>query len=264
MSADLTSPIEASEVISQVSTWNNNQPPDIIWCVAGSSHPSLFIDVPIEKLDQQMNSNYFSSAYIAHAALRRWLGKDNPSPNESKPEPTTAQNQYQSLPQPRHLIFTSSVVAFYPLAGYSAYSPSKTALRSLSDTLSQELLLYPDSPTSPSIKLHTVFPGTILTAAYEEENKIKHPLTLDLEKDDPGQTPDQVARASIRGLEKGEELITTGWLGWGMKVSTLGASRRNGWLVGDTLGAWAMGLFMIFVRWDMDNTVIKWGRTKGP
>ncbi|MCJ1357847.1 MAG: hypothetical protein MMC33_007843 [Icmadophila ericetorum] len=254
ISADLTSPADCIRIFSEVHTWNNNSPPDIVWCVAGSSHPTLFIDTPMQSLRDQMDSNYFSSAYTAHAALRAWL----------KPKVPIAPTDKGKVKETYHLIFTSSVVAFYPIMGYSHYSPTKAALRSLSDSLSQELNLYlePGLPVPP-VRIHTVFPGTILTESYETEDRMKPEVTKELEKDDPRQTPDAVALAAVRSLEKGDELVTTNWLGWAMMCSTLAASKRNGWGVLDTVGAWIVVSVMGFVRWFMDGTVKNWGRKHG-
>ena len=194
-----------------------------------------------------MESNYFSSAYITHAFLQPWL--------QEQPKSTTEKDQ-----TPKHIIFTSSLLAFYPLVGYSPYSPSKTALRTLSDTLSQELLLY--HPYC-NIRTHTIFPGTIFTASYEKENLTKPAVTKKLEETDGGQTADEVAAASIKGLERGEELVTTsGVLGHAMKVGMLGSSKRNGWGIVDTVMGWAVLIVMVFVRRDMDGTVRKWGQER--
>lgn len=212
------------------------------------ARPGLFIEMPIEAFRDQMDSNYFSSMYVAHAALRAWL-------------PSTAQKRSAApvSEEARHIIFTSSVAAFYPLAGYSPYTPSKSALRALSDTLSQELHLY---SSHTAIKTHVVFPATIYTAGLETENKTKHAITKKLEEADGGQTPDQVAEASIKGLERGEELITTsGILGYLMKAGNLGSSKRNGWVIVDTITSWLVSVVLVFVRWDMDRTVKNWGKS---
>ena len=246
ISADLTNPSEAARVVSETTKWNDNTPPDMVWCCAGGACPTLFIDTPIERLKDQMDSNYFSSAYVAHATLRSWL----------KPSSTDKQAPSPSSDLPRHIIFTSSIVAFYPIVGYSPYSPAKSAIRTLSDTLSQELHLYP----SPGVRVHTVFPGSIFGEALEEENKIKPNITRKLEEDDGGQTADEVAEASLKGLERGEELITTnGLLGIAMKGGMLGSSRRNGWGIVDTIIAWVVAILMVVVRRDMDGKVRKWG-----
>ena len=196
-----------------------------------------------------MDSNYFSAATMAHAALRSWLV---PSPSTPSAPSSPASNQPVN-----HIIFTSSVVAFYPLAGYGPYSPSKSALRALSDTLSQELQLYP-SPPHPVVKTHTLFPATIFSPSLAVENAIKPAVTKILEEGDDGQTPDEVARRCIGALERGEELVTTSWLGWAMRVGSLGASSGRGML--DVVGGAIVGVIMPFIRRDMDGTVRKWGR----
>ncbi|MCJ1228977.1 hypothetical protein MMC12_005641 [Toensbergia leucococca] len=255
ISADLMNPAEGARIISEATAWNNNQPPDIVWCCAGSCHPTLFIDTPIEMLREQMDHNYFSTAYIAHAALQSWLRPSTIKPTKTSPSTSSP----EQLPA-RHLIFTSSLVAFYPVIGYGPYSPGKHALRSLSDTLSQELQLYTQSP---EVKIHTVFPGTIFTASLEAEQKIKPAITKKMEEDDGGQQPDEVAESSIKGLERGDEMITTTLLGMALKASALATSKRNGWGVVDTLMSWIMAVVVLFVRRDMDGKVRKWGQVHG-
>ena len=100
---------------------------------------------------------------------------------------------------------------------------------------------------------------------YEQENLTKPAITKKLEESDGGQTPDEVAIASVRGLERGEELVTTcgGRLGLGIMVGMLGEIKRNGWGVADTIVSWVVSVVFMFVRWDMDGTVRKWGLKNG-
>ncbi|KAI9779323.1 MAG: 3-dehydrosphinganine reductase [Geoglossum umbratile] len=250
ISADLKTPSESTRIVSEVTTWNNNTPPDIVWCAAGSSRPGLFLNMDTEHLREQMDSNYWSAAYLAHAILKPWL------------QPSTADTRKPTTPQPpRHLVFTSSVLGFYPIVGYTQYAPTKAALRSLSDSLIQELNLY--HPTvSPTIRVSTVFPATIFTPGYTQENLTKPHITKQLEEEDGGQTPDQVAAISVRALEKGEYLITTGLLGSAMRGAAWAGSPRNS-RVRDTLMAWATGLVWLFVQPDMDRKVRKYGKKHG-
>jgi 3-dehydrosphinganine reductase len=243
-------------IISEATAFNENAPPDIVWCCAGSSYPTLFIDTPVAEIKNQVDSNYLTSAYMAHATLRAWLKAPSKTP------PATA----RSGPLlPRHLIFTASFLSFFTLAGFAPYSPTKAALRSLSDTLSQEMNLYASSssPNKPEVRIHTIFPATIYTESYEAENRVKSDVTKKLEEGDAGQTPDEVAKRSIAGLERGDELVTTTFLTRLVMTSTLGGSIRNGWAVLDTVLSWVMSLVMVFVRWDMDVKVRRWGRENG-
>lgn len=210
-----------------------------------------------------MDSNYFTSAYMAHATLTAWLKPlENRKITSDDDKPITK----ITPPKAHHLIFTASFVSFFSFAGYAPYSPAKAALRSLSDTLSQEMNLYAASyPNAPPVKLHTIFPATILTEAYEAENRIKHGLTKQLEEGDDGQTPHLIASKSIKGLEAGQELITTDLLTGLVKGSMLGGSVRGGF--GSAILQWIlaglMGLVMVFVRHDMDTKARAWGKKFG-
>lgn len=261
VSADLTRAEACASVVAEVTEWNLGSPPDIVWCCAGSSHPSMFIDSDVSQFQAQMDGNYFSSAYMAHAALRAWVRPAAGAATEAKKADTPPKT-----PVARHLIFTSSFLALYPIAGYSPYSPSKAALRSLSDTLSQETQIYAAAnPHSAPIRVHTIFPATIFTESYEAENLIKSDLTKMLEEADGGQTPQVVARESIKGLESGHELITCDFLTRFVMCSTLGASVRGGFWKGllDWFMGWLGLIVMIFVRGDMDRKVRNWGKRHG-
>lgn len=187
-----------------------------------------------------MDVNFFSCSDIAHAILGHWL----------KPAALQADKE-------RHLIFTSSVVAFYTIAGYAPYAPAKIAIRGLADTLSQEILLYTNK-----IKVHTVFPGTIASPGLEEENKTKPEITQILEKDDPVQSSQVVAQKSIAGLERGEELITVHILGSLMRANAWGGTGRNNWLL-DTLFTWLVCIVWFFVRMDLNGKVVAYRKKHG-
>lgn len=271
ITADLTSAQACGAVIAQATEWNGGSPPDVVWCFAGTAHPSLFIDTDPAQLQAQMDANYFTNAYMAHAALRSWLRTDTDGNNKdqaaaSAGELEAAKKNSGGSPPARHLIFTSSFVALYSIIGYTPYSPSKAALRSLSDSLSQELELYAAAnPHAAPIKLHTLFPATILSEAYEAENKIKTDVTKMLEEGDAGQTPEEIARKSILGLESGQELIATDFSTSIVLSTMMGASKRGGFL--RAFAGWLLGclgmLILVFVRWDMDRKVRAWGKRHG-
>jgi len=240
ISADLTKPNESVRVVAEMTAWNNGLAPDVVWCVAGAAHPALFLDSTPQQCRQQMDVNYWTCADMAHAILSEWL-----------------QLGSKTAGKPRHLIFTSSVVALYTVAGYAPYSPAKAAIRSLSDTLVQELLLYGET-----VKIHTILPGTIESAGLQAENETKPEITNILEKDDPVQTPDQVAAKSIAGLENGDYLVTVGWLGVAMRACAWGGSPRNNWVL-DTVVTWVTSIVLPFIHWDLNGKVRKFARARG-
>lgn len=264
-SADLTAASESVRLIDEIVEWNSGNPPDIVWCCAGSSTPGLFVDTSIAQLQSQMDSNYFTGLYMAHAAMTCWV--KSAKENKVKEESSGGGRTKPSAPiEPRHLIFTASFVSFFTFTGYSAYAPAKAALRSLCDTLSQEANLYAAAyPSEPEIRLHTIFPATILSEALELENSVKPDITAKLEDGDDGQTPEVVAAKAIEGLEAGLQLVSTDILTALVQRSMLGGSLRCGFwrTLSDWFLAWLMGIVIVFVRRDMDNTVRNWGKLHG-
>ncbi|PHH76136.1 hypothetical protein CDD80_1768 [Ophiocordyceps camponoti-rufipedis] len=240
ISADVSAPGYGQSVVAEAKRWNNGQTPDIVWCMAGVSVPELFVDMKMDSMRRQMDVNFFGTADMAHAILRHWLAAEAPLEDH-----------------PRHLIMTTSVVAFYTIPGYAPYAPSKWAIRGLADTISQEILMYPQN-----VKIHVVYPGNILSPGYERENRTKPAVTKLLEESDPKQTPDEVAEAAIRGLQRGDYFVTINFLGSLMKWGMLGGSFRNNWVV-DTLGAWLVSMVWFFVQMDLHGKIKSYGKTHG-
>jgi len=240
--ADVAEPNYAEGVVAAATAWNNGEPPEIVWCLAGLSTPMLWTDDGAMKAARDnMDVNYFGSAEMSWAIMRAWLGKeDQKSGRDGKH---------------KHIIFTGSVLSTFSMAGHGSYCPSKFALRALADALVMETRLYPDVP----IDVHLVMPNSILTAGYERENDTKPAITLQLEGTETPQTPDVVARVSIAGLEKGNYFITTSFLGELMRWGAMGNSPRNNWVV-DTFMGWILPFIMAFVMWDMNTQVSSWGK----
>ncbi|KAI8936515.1 hypothetical protein NX059_006920 [Plenodomus lindquistii] len=264
ISADVASESENARIVSEAITWNNGKMPEIVWCVAGFAKPGLFIETSTDTLRTQMELNYFAAAYLAHKTLKAWFYPDQPY----KP-----QGQGLGLEPPRKFIITSSVVAFINLAGYSPYAPAKAALRSLADGLRSEVQMYNaarrsktsgnSQPHAPfDVDIHLILPGTILSPGYENEEKTKHPVTRELESADPKQTELEAATAAVRGLEAGNYMTSTNWLGELMRLGTLSGSQRNNVVI-DTIGAWIATIVWLFVVPDLNSKVWGWGKTNG-
>ncbi|KAI5287672.1 3-dehydrosphinganine reductase [Ascosphaera aggregata] len=259
ISADLTNAADAERAIQEATTFNNGTAPDILWCCAGNCAPGFFAASSIDTLRSQMDTVYWTAAYTAHATLQQWV---NPVDMSSNARTTS------SSPSSRHLIFTSSTLAFTPVAGYAPYSPAKAAMRSLADTLNQEVEVYNGSRQGKGlaperdIRVHIVFPMGILSPGYQNEEQTKPALTKKLEESDKPQTPEEVAQLTIKALEKGEYLITTTFIGMMMKASAIASSARN-YPLTDTILSVISNVIFLGVIHDLHRTSSNWGRKKG-
>ena len=243
ISADVAEPGYAERVVAEAVAWNGGSAPDIVWCVAGMSTPMLWTDEgAMAATRRNMDVNYFGAADMSHAVLRAWLAAPPPPPGA----------------EPRHVVFTASVLAFFSIVGYGPYSPSKWALRGLADTLAMELNLYPDHP----VRVHVVYPATITSPGLARENQTKPAITLELEKEEPPETPDTVARRAIGGLERRDCFVPVSFLGELMLCGVMGCSPRNSWIL-DTVFGWFVPLICFFVLRGMNAQVTAWSRKHG-
>lgn len=248
IAADVSEHDYAERVVAEATVWNGGRAPDIVWCVAGLATPLLWAEArdAVAAARRNMDVNYFGAADMSAAILRAWLAPgDGPAPGPAS--------------EPRHLVFTASVLALLGMLGYAPYAPSKWALRGLADTLAQEVLLYPDHP----VRVHLVCPGTITSPGLERENRTKPEITMELEKDEPPQTPDAVAQKAIAGLERGNYVVSVSLLGELMRsAAVLGGSPKNNWVV-DLLLGWVVSFAYFFILWDMNGKVGAWAKKHG-
>lgn len=144
-----------------------------------------------------MNINYFGNVYAVKAVL------------------PIMKNQKSG----GRVLSISSVAGLFGCMGYSAYAPSKAAIVSLYEALQQENYAF-------KISFSVATPCSIGTESfYEEEQKIKPEETLELEKDDPVLSAEEVARPILQSLQKWSFLVspsgfnshvmTTSCAGWG-------------------------------------------------
>ncbi|KAH7041286.1 3-ketodihydrosphingosine reductase tsc-10 [Microdochium trichocladiopsis] len=241
ISADVSKPDYAQPLLEQAVKWNNGKAIDIVWCTAGMSTPGFWAESPMSVKRAEMDVNFWGSAELAHATLRQWCAPDAPV-----------------LPEPKHFIFTASVVAFFPTLGYGNYTPTKAAMRGLADTLVQEVEAYPQN-----VKVHIVYPGTILSPGFEREELTKPKITQMIEDGDPRLTPEEVATRAIAGLEKGHYSVTVGFfpgafLRWGAQ----GGQPRNNWVVDTIMGA-IVPFIWIFALPDIFGKIRKFARDNG-
>lgn len=155
--------------------------PDLIINCAGEALPGKFADLDLEVFHSMMAINYFGTLHVLKAALPGMIARGS-----------------------GHVVNICSVVGFLGVYGYSAYGPSKFAVRGLSDSLRGEL-------AENGIGISVVFPSDTQTPQLEFETPFRPPVLRELEKDNKIYSPDAVAGAILAGVSRGRYIITPGF-----------------------------------------------------
>jgi 3-dehydrosphinganine reductase len=142
---------------------------------AGAAYPQYFQEIPISKFEESVRLNYLGSVYFAHAL-------------------------YPYLREGAFVCFTSSVVGFMGVFGYSSYAGPKWALIGLAETLRQEF-------APRKIQVSVLCPPDTDTPGFEVEEKTKPFETSALSESAKIMSPEDVARKFIKKLARKKFLI---------------------------------------------------------
>ncbi len=154
--------------------------PDLLITAAAISHPGYFRELPIEIFEQTMAINYFGSLYCVRAIL--------PIMEQ--------QNKGQ-------IVLISSGAGLIGIYGYTAYCPSKFAIRGLAESLRGELKL-------SGISVSVVYPPDTETPQLEEENKTKPLETKYITATSGVWSATDMAAEILRGVRKKSFAIAPG------------------------------------------------------
>ncbi|RHZ55809.1 uncharacterized protein CDV56_104290 [Aspergillus thermomutatus] len=243
---------------SAVSEAFRSQPriPDFLYCSAGGNHAEngFFVDLQATQLDSCMKNNYYSTAYAAKAMLDLWIENDKKPTGIDSPKRTTG-------PNIRRIVFVNSAAAFLGLPGSVAYTPAKSAVRALADTLRFEVLRHNSSKTTYTI--HIAFPADFISPGFVLEQDTKPDLTkriqgtnvatfAELEEKFP--SSEKVARGIIARVDKGDFIICEDSLAASLLFTNMvGLSPKRGLGIVDSLLSVVMGWFVVPVlrrRWE--------------
>lgn len=154
--------------------------PQLLVTSAGIAHPGYFAEIPLQVHEQTMAVNYFGSLYALKSAL---------------PAMEQAQNG--------NIVLISSGAGLIGIYGYTAYCPSKFALRGLAESLRGEL-------KPKGIGVTIIYPPDTDTPQLAAENKIKPPETKKITATAKAWTAEAVAQQIIEGVERGRFAIAPG------------------------------------------------------
>ncbi|MER2536872.1 MAG: SDR family oxidoreductase [Rhizobiaceae bacterium] len=148
---------------------------------AGVATPGRFLDQPVEDHEAQMATNYFGSLYFARALAPAMAAKGGGK-----------------------LVFVSSGAAFFGIYGYSAYAPSKFALRGLAEVLRVELAPH-------GIGVTVAYPPDTDTPQLAAEALTKPPATKAITAGGGLFSAERVAAAILAGARRNRFVVAPGF-----------------------------------------------------
>jgi 3-dehydrosphinganine reductase len=152
--------------------------PDLVINSAGAAHPGYLQELGMDVFRAMMDLNYFGTINVIHALLPGMISRRS-----------------------GYIVNIASEAAFLGVFGYSAYAPSKYAVRGYSDVLRVEMKPF-------GIAVSIVFPPDTDTPGFAHEN-----LTKPVETKELGGSlisPDVIARAILKGVKRGRYIILPG------------------------------------------------------
>jgi 3-dehydrosphinganine reductase len=176
--ADVTDAEALQAAVDQATTTFG--PIDVLVTCAGFAPTGYFTDLSVEQFQAAMGLNYFGTLHAVRAVVPAMRDRRR-----------------------GRIVIVSSALALTGSVGYTAYCPSKWAVRGLGEALRNELL--------PSgIAVQQVFPPGMDTPGFEVENRTKPPETKAIEGNETTHRPERCAAAAFKAIAKGRYHITCG------------------------------------------------------
>lgn len=174
--------IHAADVAdaSAVQTALAGKPVDALITAAGVVLPGHFDELPPHSFEQHMAINYYGTLYALQAVLPQMMARRS-----------------------GHLVLISSVAGLLGVYGYSGYCASKFAVRGLAEALRPELKPH-------GIRVSVVYPPDTDTPMLAAEQPQRPPATRLIAVSSGVLSAEQVARAIVRGMQRGAFVIAPG------------------------------------------------------
>ncbi|KAM0688624.1 3-dehydrosphinganine reductase [Conglomerata obtusa] len=148
---------------------------DYIFCCAGSAKAQYFSDLHPSDYRSQFELNYMGTINSLY-------------------------HFYKHNKRPFSFIMISSTTAYFTFPGYSAYAPTKAALKSFFDSAFMEM-------KKSNINLYIYYVNSMETPGFENENATKPSFTKEIEGS-AGMCPDFAARRLINGMAQNNVIVS--------------------------------------------------------
>jgi len=153
-------------------------PVDVLVTCAGAARAGHFERLARRVFEEQMALDYFGTLHAVRAVVPAMIGRRR-----------------------GHLVLVSSSVGLVGVYGYSAYAPAKFAVRGLAETLRAELKPH-------GVAVACAYPPDTDTPGLARENLDKPAATARISEGIKVRSPQAVARAIVRGIERDRLVIT--------------------------------------------------------
>mmetsp|Transcript_32817 Transcript_32817/g.65038 ORF Transcript_32817/g.65038 Transcript_32817/m.65038 type:complete len:355 (+) Transcript_32817:121-1185(+) len=200
-------------------------PPDILFCVAGTSFAGRFVDMALEtdgekedptlRTRKLMDVNFFGTFSVVMAFVPHMV----PTKNGRR----------------RSIVLTSSVAGQAGVIGYASYSSTKFALRGFAESLSMEL-------RPCGVDVTVAYPPDTDTPGYAKEIAEGKPEECSLISGETGFfSAEKVGRGMVASARRGGAQAYWGLEGWMVATATAGFGQMGGpaigfWEVMDLIG----------------------------
>jgi 3-dehydrosphinganine reductase len=155
---------------------------DFVFINQGNAEPGYFLEQDETLFKRMIDVNYLGGVYMTKALLPIMMLMRETSTDS------------------KHLIFISSAAGVLPMIGYTAYCPSKFAIRAFAECMQAEL-------DGEDIFVHCALPVDCATPGYAKENETKPPETLKLSEMGGLKQPSSTAKAIWSDIKKGHFII---------------------------------------------------------
>jgi 3-dehydrosphinganine reductase len=139
---------------------------------AGIARPGYFQELDLDVFRDQMEVNYFGTVHAVRAVVPSMIERGTGS-----------------------IVTVSSAAGLVGIFGYTAYTPTKYAVRGFSESLRAELKPH-------GIHVGCVFPPDVDTPQLEEENRYKPAETKAISGTVKPLSPEKVADVIVAGIER--------------------------------------------------------------
>lgn len=164
---------------------------DVLVCGSGSARAACVLDAATDDFRRMMEVNYLGHVNVVRAFAPELVEQGHGD-----------------------ICLLSSIVAFVPIYGYSAYAASKGAVVAFAESLRQEMKLH-------GVRVGVYYPPTTDTPGLEEENRTKPAVVWKIESESGWNRiypADEVAASIAGAIERGRPHGMIGADSWLMRL----------------------------------------------